>query len=236
MSPNETLHQQKLSNKKNAPSTLEYVDVQEIHDGIVTLRDGSFRAILAVSSLNFDLKSSDEQDAIIYRYQQFLNSLDFPVQTTIHSRRINIAPYLEMLKIRESEQTDELMRMQIYEYRNFIKNLTEVQNIMTKSFFIVVPFFPVEKTKKGIFSEFFQMLNQDLVIKHKLEELETYKSQLLQRVDHVVAGLSGMGLRLALLSTEETVELLYNSYNPSLFSINIVNDIESMETQNRITR
>ncbi|QQS61774.1 MAG: hypothetical protein IPN70_02555 [Candidatus Moraniibacteriota bacterium] len=232
----ENLHQPNLSPKKQGPSTLEYVDVQEIHDGIVILRDGSFRAILAVSSLNFDLKSSDEQDAIIFRYQQFLNSLDFPLQSTIHSRRINIAPYLEMLKIREAEQTDELMRMQIYEYRNFIKNLTEVQNIMTKSFFVVVPFFPVEKTKKGIFSELFQMFNQDLVIKHKLEKFETYKSQLLQRVDHVVAGLSGMGLRLALLTTEETVELLYNSYNPSLFSMNIINDIESMETQNRITR
>jgi len=232
----ESLHQKKLVGKSSGPSTLEYVDVEEIRDGVIILRDGSLRAVLAVSSINFDLKSGDEQDAIIARYQQFLNSLDFPIQIVISSRRINITPYLETLKTQEAGETNELMRMQIYEYRNFVKNLTEVQNIMTKSFFIAVPFFPVETNKKSLLSGLARVFRSDLVVKHKLEQLETYKSQLLQRVDHVVAGLSGIGLRMVMLDTEEAIEMLYNSYNPRLHGASIIKNIESMEIQNRNLR
>jgi len=232
----ENLHQPSLAGKKQNPSTLEYVDVKEIRDGVVILNDGSLRAILAVSSINFDLKATDEQDALIIRYQQFLNSLDFPIQILLSSRRINLAPYLEKLKEREAGQVNELMRMQIYEYRNFIQNLTEVQNIMTKSFYITLPFFPIEQDKKNLFKGISRIFSPDLVIKHNQEQLETYKSQLFQRIDHVVAGLSGMGLRLAILNTEETIELLYNSYNPNLHSNNIINNIESMEIQNTLSR
>ncbi|NCU41394.1 MAG: hypothetical protein EOM19_01555 [Candidatus Moranbacteria bacterium] len=232
----ESLHQSSLTGKKTGPSTLEYVDVQEIRDGIILLRDGSLRAIIAVSSLNFDLKSSDEQDAIILRYQQFLNSLDFPIQILISSRHINITPYLEKLKNQEAQQMNELMRMQIYEYRNFIQNLTEIQNIMTKSFYIVVPFFPVESNKKNLFKDFLQIFSPELIIKHQREQLETFKSQLYQRIDHITAGLSGIGLRMAMLNTEDSLELLYNSYNPSLQSTHIISDIESMEVQNQTPR
>jgi type IV secretory pathway VirB4 component len=229
----ETLHQSSLIGKKSAPSTLEYVDVQEIRDGIIVLRDGSLRAVLTVSSINFELKSGDEQDAIIARYQQFLNSLDFPIQIVVSSRRINVAPYLETLKTREAAETNELMRMQIYEYRNFVKNLTEVQNIMTKSFFIAVPFFPVESNKKSVFSGLARMFHSDLVVRHKLEQFDAYKSQLFQRVDHITAGLSGIGLRMVMLNTEEAIEMLYNAYNPTLHGASIINNIESMEINDR---
>lgn len=232
----ESLHQSSLVGKKSGPSTLEYVDVQEIREGVILLRDGSLRAILAISSLNFDLKSGDEQDAIILRYQQFLNSLDFPLQIIVSSRHINITPYIEKLKNQEAQQMNELMRMQIYEYRNFIQNLTEIQNIMTKSFYIVVPFFPIESNRKNIFKDFLQIFSPELIIKHKKEQLETFKSQLYQRVDHITAGLSGLGLRMIMLNTEDALELLYNSYNPSLQSANIINDIESMEVQNQTPR
>lgn len=232
----ESLHQSSLAGKKTGPSTLEYVDVQEIRDGIILLRDGSLRAIIAVSSLNFDLKSGDEQDAIILRYQQFLNSLDFPIQILISSRHINITPYLEKLKNQEAQQMNELMRMQIYEYRNFIQNLTEIQNIMTKSFYIAIPFFPIEKDRKNLFKDFLQIFSPELIIKHQREQLETFKSQLYQRIDHITAGLSGIGLRMAMLNTEDSLELLYNSYNPSLQSTHIISDIESMEVQNQTPR
>jgi hypothetical protein len=230
----ERLYKKELTNNKNNPSTFEYVDVQEIRDGIIILKDGSLRGVLAVSSINFDLKASDEQDAIILRYQQFLNSLDFPIQILTSSRRINVTEYLQELEKQESAQTQDLMRMQIYEYRHFVQNLTQVQNIMTKSFYIIVPFFPVEKNKKTLLKNLFQTFNPESVIVHKRDLLETYKSQLFQRIDHISAGLSGIGLRLVLLNTEDAIELLYNSYNPSLKSVNIVKDIESMETNLKI--
>lgn len=232
----ERLYKKELTQNKNNPSTFEYVDVQEIRDGIVVLKDGSLRGILAVSSINFDLKASDEQDAIILRYQQFLNSLDFPIQIITSSRKINVTEYLQELEKQESAQTQDLMRMQIYEYRNFVQNLTQVQNIMTKSFYIIVPFFPVETNKKTLLKNLFQVFNSESVILHKRDLLETYKSQLFQRIDHISAGLSGIGLRLVLLNTEDAIELLYNSYNPSLKSVNIVKDIESMETNIKIRR
>jgi len=232
----ESLHQSSLTGSHSQPSTLEYVDVQEIHDGTILLRDGSLRGVLAVSSINFDLKSSDEQDAIIMRYRQFLNSLDFPIQILTSSRRINIAPYLKILKEKEAEQTNELLRMQIYEYRNYIQNLTEIQNIMTKSFYVTIPFFPIEADKKGMFKNLFGMFSGDLVVEHDQQRLESYISQLYQRVDHVVAGLSGIGLKMVMLNTEEAIELLYNSYNPNLHSTSIINNIESMEIQNGINQ
>lgn len=218
------------ANKKGS-STLRFVEVQEIHDGVVLLKNGSLRSILAVSSINFDLKSTDEQTAIITQYQSFLNSLDFPTQIIIASRKYNIKPYLEMLKIREKEQTNELLRIQIREYQKFIQQLTEVTNIMSKHFYIIVPFFPVEINKRGVFDNFFSLLNPQKVITHKREQFETYKSQLYQRIDHVIAGLSGTGVRIVPLQTDEIIELLYNSYNPNLFAINIINGIESLEIQ-----
>ena len=230
----ETLHSKKLSDGgKRGPSTLRFVDVQEIQDGIVILRDGSLRAILAVSSLNFDLKSFEEQEAIIGQYQNFLNSLDFPVQIIVLSRRLNIEPYLKLLLRYEASQTNELLRMQIGEYARFIKSLTEVAHIMTKQFYIIIPFFPIETNKKSLFDRLFTLLNPARAVIHHREELESYKGQLFQRVDHVVSSLAGIGLKLVQLNTEEVIELLYNSYNPTVYSLSIIRNIESLELQRR---
>jgi hypothetical protein len=212
-----------------ASSTQKYVDVEEIRDSVIVLKSGALRAVLLVSSINFDLKSSQEQDAIIGQYQNFLNSLDFPVQIAISSRRFNVGPYLELLADKEAEQQNELLHFQISEYRNFIKNLTEVSNIMSKFFYIVVPFSSSEDEKNGLLSKLGGIFQPKKTIGLHGELFATYKSQLLQRVDHVAAALGGIGVRVTQLNTEEIIELLYNSYNPSLFTTTIVKDVSSIE-------
>ena len=224
----ELLHSKKLSGPEGV-STQKYVDVEEIRDGVIILKNGSLRAVLLVSSINFDLKSSEEQDGIIFQYQNFINSLDFPIQIVVSSRKLNIIPYLDFLKNKESQQTNELLRLQISEYRNFIKNLTEITNIMSKFFYIVVPFSPIETKGKGFFSKISTILNPQRTIVEKREVFDTYKSQLWQRVDHIIAGLEGTGLSITALKTEEVIELLYNSYNPSLYTNTIVREIEKMD-------
>ena len=225
----ENLHSKKTSGGSSANSTQKYVDVEEIKDGVVILKSGSLRSILLVSSINFDLKSTDEQDAIIQQYQGFLNSLDFSTQILINSRRLNVEPYLDFLGEKEKKQTNELLRLQISEYRNFIKNLTQVSNIMTKFFYIIVPFSPVESKEGGLFNKISAMFSPRQEVLKKREAFETYKNQLWQRVDHVISGLSGIGLKLVPLKTEEIVELLYNSYNPNVFKSVIIKDIDKVE-------
>lgn len=217
--------------KTGAASTQRYVDVEEIREGVIVLKSGAIRSVLLVSSVNFDLKSSQEQDAIIAQYQNFLNSLDFPVQIVIQSRRFNIDPYLALLKNREAQQTNELLRFQIGEYRDFIKNLTEVSNIMSKFFYVVVPFSPVENEQGGFFQKITEIFNQKQTLGLKEEQFDTYRTQLLQRVEHVIAALSPTGIRATLLGTEEVIELLYNSYNPSLFTTTVVKNVSSIELQ-----
>jgi hypothetical protein len=200
-----------------------------VRDGVIVLKSGALRSILLVSSLNFDLKSSEEQDAIISQYQNFLNSLDFPVQVLIHSRRFNIDPYLQLLKEREAQQTNELLRLQISEYQHFIKNLTDVSDIMSKYFYVMVPFSPVEDRHSGFGQRLSNMLNPKQAIRERRAIFETYKNQLWQRVDHVTVGLSGTGVKVAPLNTEEIIELLYNTYNPSLFTMELTRNIHEIE-------
>ena len=210
-------------------STQQYVDVDEIRDGVVVLKNGALRAILLVSSLNFDLKSSDEQEGIILQYQNFLNSLDFPVQIVISSRRLNIEPYLALLSAREKEQENDLLRFQISEYRGYVKNLTEVSNIMSKYFYAIVPFSAVEDERGGLKEKMFGLFKSKEAVENRPELFQTYRSQLLQRVGHVSAALAATGVHVTMLETEEVIELLYNSYNPSVFSSAILKNIDQVE-------
>jgi hypothetical protein len=225
----ELLHSNKLSGGGAGASTQKFVDVDEVRDGVIVLKNGSIRAVLLVSSVNFDLKSTEEQDGIINQYQNFINSVDFPLQISIMSRKLNINPYLEYLKRQEGKLTNELMQLQLSEYSNFIKNLAEVSDIMTKSFHIVIPFSPIENLKQGFFDSFFGGDNQKQSVMYKRELFDTYKNQLWQRVDHVIAGLSGIGLSIVPLKTEELIELLYNSYNPTTHHTTIIKNIGGVE-------
>lgn len=223
--------QEKLNNTPQQASSQQFVDVEEIREGVIVLKNNSYKAILEISSLNFDLKSSEEQDAIIYQYQNFINSLDFTVQILIHSRRFNIKPYLEKLRNLEEHQENNLLRLQISEYYNFIKGMTEVSNIMSKFFYVVVPFSPVENQETGFLQRMTAIFNPAQTVREKHELFQVHRSQLLQRVDHVGYTLSGTGVKTRLLNTEETVELLYNTYNPSLFTTVLTTNFKGIDVE-----
>lgn len=227
----ELMHSKNQQAASSGMSTQKYINVEEIKNDLVVLKNKSLRAVLLVSSINFDLKSADEQEAIIGGYQNFINSLDFPVQIMISSKRLNIEPYLEMLEKKRKTQTSELMRMQISEYSNFIKNITEVSKIMTKQFYIVVPFYPVENLENGFLDKIMGYFNPTQQIEETVEIFETYKNQLWQRVDQITSGLSSLGVKSTVLNTEELVELLYSSYNPSVYSTSTIKDLEMMEME-----
>lgn len=213
-----TMPQQQTQSQKaaSARSAQEFLAVDSIRDGIIVLKGGhGFRSILMVSSFNFALKSADEQDAVTMQYENFLNSLDFPIQFVIHSRKLNITPYLETLKAREKEETNELLKIQIGEYTEFVRSFVELTNIVFKTFYVIVPFTPTIAEKAGVASFFSSIFNAKKgVAAGSEEQFSEYKNQLLQRADAVAAGLRRFGLRCAALNTEELVELFYGLYNP----------------------
>jgi len=197
---------------KSAPSQ-QFVPLKEVRDGIAILKDGSMRAILLTSSLNFALKSSESQEAIIYQFQNFLNSLDFTVQIFVSSRRLDIRPYIALLENRYKEQTGELLRLQTREYIEFIRKFTESANIMTKSFFVVVPYSTALLNKSSA-NGLFGKKDAQKEAAQKNEVFEEAKSQIQQRVSVVEQGLTRVGIRVAQLGTEEIIELFYKIFNP----------------------
>ncbi len=205
---------------KNMPTsrpTQEFIPFKEIRDGIVVLKDGSYRSVIMTSSLNVALKSQEEQEAIAEQFQNFLNSLEFMIQFAVESRRLDIRPYIALLEDREKEQVNELMKIQTREYINFIKNFTEMTNIMSKTFFVVVPYTPTVVTgiqKRGVFGIGGTGSHSRDEAKEWLEEFEEVKTQIEQRVAIVEQGLSRVGIRLVQLGTEELIELFYKIFNP----------------------
>ena len=195
--------------------TQDFVPIQEIRDTAAILKDGSLRAILFVSSLNFALKSADEQQAILYQFQNLLNSLDFSIQIFVQSRKLDIRPYLALLEERSKEQVDDLMKIQIGEYIGFIKDFTETHNIMSKSFFIVIPYTPSSLNKKTAGKLFsFGRKSVEQKAASVTEEFEEHRVQLEERVAVVEGGLTRCGLRAAELGPDEITELFYKLFNP----------------------
>ena len=198
-------------------ATQDFVPIKEIRDGIVILKDNSMRAVVLASSLNFALKSSDEQSAIISQFQNFLNSLNFSVQIFVQSRRLDIRPYIALLENRQKEQMGDLLKVQTKEYIEFIKSFTESTSIMTKSFFVVIPYSPAmigSSSKKGPFAGFMQKKDKKQAAQDKIENFEENRSQLEQRIEVVEQGLVRCGIRVVQLGTEELVELYYKIFNP----------------------
>jgi len=199
--------------RASTKTTQEFVPVAEVRDGVAVLKDGSLRAILLASSLNFALKSEDEQTAFIVQFQNFLNSLDFSVQIFVQSRMLDIRPYVATLEVQYKQQLDDLMRIQIREYIDFVKSFTEAANIMTKNFFVVVPYSPVIAVTKKSASSFLPFGKKESA-EETNKTFEEQVSQLEQRVAIVQQGLVRMGVRTIQLGTEETIELLYKMFNP----------------------
>ena len=202
-----------------APSPAQqFLAIDSVREDVVILKDGGLRVILMCSSFNFALKSTDEQDAVIFQYQNFLNALDFPIQFVVHSRRLNIEPYLEALGGRQKEEDNDLLKIQIGEYLEFIKTFVNSTNIMSKTFYAVVPFTPAIAEQQGFLNTALSSLG--IGSKQSGTEsalFEERKNQLWQRVDTVIEGLQRFGIRSAPLNTEELIELFYGLYNPTEF-------------------
>lgn len=204
----------------SAKSSQDFVPIKEVRNGIIVLKDGSLRAVLVASSLNLSLKSADEQIAIISEFQNFLNGLDFPTQICIQSRRLDIRPYLLTLEDRMKKQVEPLLKIQTREYMDFIKSFTDEVNIMTKTFFIVVPYSPtIMKSGDKIMSSFLggeapKKQVEDTKKALDLASFEEKRTQLDQRVGVIMGGLGRIGIRTSELKTDQVVELFYKTFNP----------------------
>lgn len=191
--------------------TQAFVPVREVRNGIIVLKDGGYRGILMCSSINFALKSDDEQRAVIGGFQTFLNTLDFSVQIVAHSRRMDIRPYLAQLEERADKQGTELMGIQVREYIQFIKNFTDGSDIMTKTFYVVVPYEPGGASKIGGLPLFGK--KADGAPQGMQDTFDEHRVQLEQRMALVASTLGGTGVRAVSLGTEEIIELLYRSFH-----------------------
>lgn len=194
--------------------TETFVDITDIKNGVIILKNKALRAILNISSINFALKSEEEQKALIFAFQNFLNSLDFPVQIIAQSRRLDIKPYLEDLSEKRDKQDNELLSIQTTEYIEFIKGLIEMANIMKKSFYVIVPFSYIEAKRESGFDKFKNIIKPAPKVKFTQAAFDRYREQLWQRIEHVVSGLSGMGLTVEALNSKQILELFYGLYNP----------------------
>ncbi len=203
--------------KVKAEATQAFVPIKEVRDGIIILKDGSLRAMVMASSINLALKSQDEQVAIIGQFQNFLNSLEFTIQFFVESRDLDIRPYIALLEDRYAATLDELMKIQIREYIAFIRDFTERANIMTKNFFIVVPYDPALIARGGGVAGAVSNLLPGGNIQSTIltdEQFEQYRVQLEERLAVIEQGLVRTGVRVVNLGTEELIELFYKLFNP----------------------
>lgn len=196
----------------NTAATQDFVSIRDIRDGIVILKSGQICKVLLASSVNFALKSQDEQRAILFQFQNFLNTIDFSLQIYVQSRRLNIEPYLAMLAERQGSQDNDLMKVQLREYIEFIRSFTVEVDVMSKNFFVIVPYTP---NKINFTQGFKGILNQGRSGLQGESTLEEQRLQLEQRQAVVEQGLNRMGVRTIALQTDELVELFYHIYNPS---------------------
>lgn len=207
-----------IANKSNPNSTQNTLQIAEIRDGIVIMNDGSFRAVIACDSVNFDLMSSQEQEAVEYSYQGFLNSLYFDVQIFVRSQKVDIRPYIEKLDKIRSEHDNMLLALLMQDYIGYISNLAMQTNIMDKKFYVIIPFYldidakKAVEASKGFFSSIFNKSEKKVVINE--QDLETAKSELKNRIQSVMAGLQQTGVQSIPLDTQELIELYYDFYNP----------------------
>lgn len=192
-------------------ATQQFLEIDQIKEGVIVLRNKSLRGVIMVSSLNFALKSDDEQQAIIYQFQSFLNSLDFPLEIVVQSRTLNITGYLDKLKELEKSQENELLKVQTAEYQKFIKDLIAGGQILSKNFFVVVPFtlikIPGMKSAKGLFKKTAAEAPSET-------QFQRAKSQLWQRMEFTALGLRRCGLQCVPLNTPELIELFWSLYHP----------------------
>ena len=203
--------------KAGMAPTQMFLPISEIREGHVVLKNGGIRAVLQVSSVNFSLKSEQEQNALIYAYQGFLNTLDFPVQIVMKSKKLDIDSYIEGFEVIAKDQQNPLLKKLTKEYMEYVEKLVEYADIMEKQFFVVVPYDPIRSRDRGMFSIFWDAIHPvDQVgqIRQRHYEFDSLKRGLSPRVDTVKTGLENCGLQVEQLDTPQLVELFYQAYNP----------------------
>lgn len=221
----------KKKKKTGKPSTQAYLQIAEVKDGTVILKDGTLRAVLMVGSINFALKSEEEQQALISAYVSFLNSLDFPMQIVVQSRQLQIKPYIQNLIKQEQEQQNELLRVQIADYRAFVQELVDIGQIMTKRFYVVVPYDPLSNKKKSFWARLQEVVKPSFTIRLKEERFQKRKRDLDLRVRQVVTGLQSLSLNVVQLDTQSLIELYYSTYNPNIAFAEELGKIEDIQVE-----
>lgn len=217
-------------NRNKYLATQRYLQLASVHDDTLVLKDGGLRAILEVSALNFDLKSEDEQNALIISYQHFLNALDFPVQVLVRSRKIDIDRYLELLKNKIKEQRNDLMKAQLQDHIEYIKRLVEYTDIMEKRFFLIVPFTPPSVAPTTTISKFLKYITPDDTVMNTISRKKQFrelKGKLDTRVNVVTTGIENCGMHVRRIKTEEIIELMYQSYNPDICKSQKLEDVNN---------
>lgn len=206
----------KKKSGKNTPpvSTQQYLDIAEIKDGTIVMKDGTIRAVFLASSINFALKSEDEQNSVISSYVRFLNNLSFTLQIVIQSRELNIDNYLAYLQTKEKEQINKLLKLQTAEYIDYIKELTSLGQIMNKRFYVVVPYDPLTDKHKSFFDSLKEAFRPASAIVLKDKTFKRYQKSLDLRLESVANGLTSLGVSVERLNTQQLIELFYSTYNP----------------------
>jgi len=199
-----------MPNQKAA--TQNFVPIKDIRENVVIKRNGEMLMVVLASSVNFALKSLDEQHAILQQFQNFLNTLDFSLQIYVQSRKLNIEPYLEILNGLNKNQDNDLMRIQLQEYIGFITQFTGDYDVMSKSFFVIIPYSPTKLNMTKGFSKF--LGGSSTSSSNTDQQFEEHRLQLEQRAAMVVQGLAGVGVRTMTLQKDDLVELYYHLYNP----------------------
>lgn len=222
------MQSKQLAKPKPGPSTQRYLDIAEIRDDMVILKDGTVRAVLLVSSINFALKSGDEQEAIIQAYMSFLNGLEFPIQIVIQSRKMNIDAYMNRLAEQQKNTENDLLRAQIVDYRNFVNELVELGQIMQKRFYLVLPYDPITNKRKNFFTRLSEALSPTAAAKLNKTQIADRIEQLSRRSEMILGQLGSMGLTSVRLDTQALIQLYYEVYNPDLFDTERMNDVNQI--------
>lgn len=223
----------KKAKNQSIESTEKYLFISTIRDDTVVLKSGGLRAILLTSSINFALKNEDEQQGIVQGYVALLNSVDFPMQICVQSRKLNIDSYLMKIDQQYKKATNDLMKIQLQEYKNYIIELLDLGDIMSKKFYVIIPYEPgSSSTKKSFSTQLSEVFAPTKAINLSKKQFNEYKNELERRVALVEAGLHGMGLSSVRLDTQGLIESLYNTYNPIVSQFEKISDINEIRLEN----
>ena len=220
----------KSKNTAQSVSTIDFMKIAEIRDGVLVLQTGEMRMILSVSSANFALKSIKEQDILIGTYQGVLNSLDGSIQILVQSRKLDLTNYIEKLKRLEDVQENDLLKVKMQEYIIYIQQMIQQINIMSKQFYVIVGY-EVDKISNDVLGGVFKQFNSVKYIREEEDAFRTHKAALAARTETVASQMRTLELKVNLLKTDQLIALMYNCYNPDTLESIRINDIDALDLE-----